>query len=291
MEKIPSTSETVKEGQKRLIVASLSANLTRAGWWENVEVAHIETAEEDHLCGFRDDLLALSALLRRVSPIGADHAALDEIHAFTRKLEQYPQRLFNGLLIPRLFTGDRHLREFLKDIAGHRLSNRCLEVISPYFDDKESVKPLRDLIEHFRPSETRVFLPRGVEGEALCSEQYWNSLRQSGAKWGRLPSDVIRLSRDTDRFVHAKVYRFFDPDDRRETYFIGSVNLTNAGFGRAGNVESGFLVEREGKRKGEWWLEIDERRPPAFISQSESDNLVVGPALISCFDIIGLQGK
>ena len=91
------------------------------------------------------------------------------------------------------------------------------------------------------------------------------------------PSDVIRLSRDSNRFVHAKVYRFFDPDDRRETYFIGSVNLTNAGFGQAGNVESGFLVEREGKRKGEWWLEIDERRPPAFISQSESDNLVVGP--------------
>ncbi|MGH7461305.1 MAG: hypothetical protein ACREMA_09790, partial [Longimicrobiales bacterium] len=28
-----------------LIVASLSANLTRAGWWQNVEVAHIERAE------------------------------------------------------------------------------------------------------------------------------------------------------------------------------------------------------------------------------------------------------
>ena len=111
-----------------LIVASLSArNCTEPGGGRRKEVAHIETAEEDHLCGFRDDLLALSALLRRVSPMGADHAALDEIHAFTRKLEEYPQRLFNGLLIPRLFTGDRHLREFLKDIAGHRLSNRCLD--------------------------------------------------------------------------------------------------------------------------------------------------------------------
>ena len=277
VEKIPPYSEEVKERQRRLIVASLSANLTRSGWWENVEGAHIETAEEGLLCGFRNDILALISLLRRISPVGSDHAALDALHAFTRELEQDPQRLFNGFLVPRLFTGDTGLRDFLESIAGHRLSHRCLEVISPYFDDKESVKPLRELIEAFRPKETRVFLPRGPEGEALCSEQYWNSLRQSGAMWGTLPRDIIRLSRDTDRFVHAKVYRFFDTDDRRETYFIGSVNLTNAGFGRAGNVESGFLVEREGKRKSEWWLEIDKRHPAAFISQNESDNLIFGP--------------
>jgi hypothetical protein len=82
-----------------------------------------------------------------------------------------------------------------------------------------------------------------------------------------------------DRDVHAKVYRFFDPDDRRETFFVGSVNLTNAGFGRAGNVESGFLVETEGKRRSDWWLEVDDRRPATFMERGESDNLAMGPGV------------
>src|SRR5262249_26231169 len=142
-----------------------------------------------------------------------------------------------------------------------------------------SSKPLAELIERFRPPETRLFLPRGVEGEALCSKQYWKSVQDIGAAWGTLPQDVVRLSRDADRFVHAKVYRFFDPNDRRETFFVGSVNLTNAGFGRAGNVESGFLVEREGKRKSEWWLDVHKQVPADFAHLIESEGLVVGPGI------------
>ena len=270
----------------RLIAASLSANVTRAGWWENVEVAHMETAEEGLACGFRNDLLSLIALVRRVSPEGASHEALDELQSFVRRCEQDPQRLQDGVLVPRFLAGDNDLPEFLEDVAGHRLRNRCLEIISPYFDESESLKPIRELIARFRPQETRVFLPKGAEGEALCSEKYWKALQDAGATWGMLPAEVIRLSRDTDRFVHAKVYRFFHPDDRRQTFFVGSVNLTNAGFGRTGNVESGFLVESEGKRKSEWWLEVDERRPAVFSTKSEADGLAVGPGtnLVLRFD-------
>ena len=33
--------------EQRLLVAALSANLTRAGWWENVEVCHVEELRHD----------------------------------------------------------------------------------------------------------------------------------------------------------------------------------------------------------------------------------------------------
>ncbi len=39
-------SEPGKSRPESLIVGVLSANLTRAGWWENVEVGHFETVEE-----------------------------------------------------------------------------------------------------------------------------------------------------------------------------------------------------------------------------------------------------
>ncbi len=279
-------SDPPDAGKKSLIVGSLSANLTRAGWWENVEVAHIEEVELEHYCGFRDDLLALFSLLRRLAPDGTDHTALDAIHDFVRSVERDPQRLHEGTLISRMFTGDRDLPGFLEELAGTRLRGRLLEVISPYFDDKESTKPLLELKSRFRPREMRVFLPRGAAGEALCSETYWNRMREAGVTWGTLPTDVVRLTRDIERFVHAKVYRFFDTNDRRETFFVGSVNLTNAGFGRTGNIESGFVVELEGKRRGDWWLEADERKPATFAQRGEDDGLSAGPGanLVVRFD-------
>ena len=42
---------------RALIVASLSANLTRAGWWENVEAAHVEEIAEGDRTRLRDDLI------------------------------------------------------------------------------------------------------------------------------------------------------------------------------------------------------------------------------------------
>lgn len=51
--------EADDEGERALslIVAGTSANLTRAGWWENVEVCHAEKIESGESIGFRDDLI------------------------------------------------------------------------------------------------------------------------------------------------------------------------------------------------------------------------------------------
>lgn len=263
-------------GQRRLVVASMSANLTRAGWWENVEVAHIESVDDRSECSFAADLLELLSRVRRMSPAGADHAALDEITAFARRLDAAAQRLSEGRLLPRMYSGNEDLPDFLEEYAGNRLRRRYLEVISPYFDDKESVKPLQALIERFRPREVRVFLPKGPEGEALCSPEYWDAVKKAKAGWAQLPKEVTALSKTRERTVHAKVYRFFDPSDRRQTFFVGSVNLTNAGFAQTGNVESGILIEVEGKRKSDWWLDPDKKRPGSFLQRTEAESVDEG---------------
>ena len=64
-----------EDGQpaQTLIVASMSANLTRAGWWENVEVCHIEELREGELTPVRNDLLGfLDGLERRVFEKASD---------------------------------------------------------------------------------------------------------------------------------------------------------------------------------------------------------------------------
>lgn len=264
------------EAPQSLIVSSLSANLTRAGWWENVEVAHIEEIAQTELSSFRDDLLRLIQRVRRVAP-PSPQPALDAIHGFVRQIGADPQRMRGGQILPRLFAGESVI-EFLTEIAGSRLQRCNLEILSPYFDDAVlPTGPLKSLRAAFKPRETRIFLPRGFEGEALCSASYFEHV-SAVATWGKLPKEVMRLSKSSARTVHAKVYRFFDPARRYEAFFVGSANLTSAALHAGGNVETGFFVETPAPKSRElkWWLEIEKSTPVSFEPVGEEESLPEG---------------
>lgn len=257
-----------------LIVASLSANLTRAGWWENVEVAHAEELHEGEPSSLRDDVRTLIRGVRRESSGADEHPALDAIDAFLRRVPQEEQKRRDGVLLPRLFSGGSFV-EFLKEIAGSRLRRCNLEVLSPYFDVTESSSgALNQLREEFSPAQVRVFLPRGFEGEALCSKGYFDEVAKVAA-WGALPLDVMRLSSSAQRTLHAKVYRFFDPVREYQAFFVGSVNLTSPAFNRGGNFESGFFIENP-QRRLDWWLEVDDDPPGAFAVRTEDEGTQQG---------------
>jgi hypothetical protein len=178
-----------------------------------------------------------------------------------------------GIVLPRFFAAEEVVR-WLSDVAGNRLQKRNLEILSPYFDNKESVGPIEQLRDAFHPREIRVFLPRGTEGEALCSSPYYERVRAI-AEWGHLPKDVMQLSRDVDRNLHSKVYRFFDRDNDYQAFFIGSANLTGAAFNRGGNVETGFFVEVP-QRRLDWWMSMDRKVPTTFTKRAEDEGLTQG---------------
>lgn len=257
-----------------LIVVATSANLTRAGWWENVEVCHIEKMEEGSACGFRNDLLGLIQRVKTASQAAQSHDALDSVAQFVRGLKQREYSKAKNVLYPRFYNGRQPVPDFLDEAAGPRLSGLCLEIISPYFDKLEP-GPLRELIDVFKPSEVRVFLPREDEGSAKCSQSLYDAVRALPfTKWGALPSDLLRNGKNENtkpRLVHAKVYRFFNPHRRYEALFVGSANLTAAAHGRGGNFESGFLVETEPDKVPDWWLRIESTAPPLCVDPQEED--------------------
>jgi len=83
-----------------LIVASMSANLTRAGWWENVEVCHIEEIHEGDLTRLRG---SLRTFLRRLANGSQDkssdgHASLKAIELFLADTTLRKTRSSNGWL-------------------------------------------------------------------------------------------------------------------------------------------------------------------------------------------------
>jgi hypothetical protein len=271
---------------RAILCACLSANLTRAGWWENVEVAHVEeigdgehTRLRDALVAYLDRLVGAAERRRPNDDLRRNHAAVRDMREFLRGTTQREHRSVDGRLLTHFHDGDDSLPEFIRDSTGGAVRGMCLEVISPYFDGGGESAPLVALTERFEPSEVRVFLPKNDRGEANCSEGLFEWIpAQPRVSWGALPRDLLRLGKAEDvkhRTVHAKVYRFFEPKrGGREILYVGSTNLTQPGCrvaGAGGNVETGFLVEVKPGGRPDWWLDVETRRPAAFAPKSEDE--------------------
>jgi hypothetical protein len=265
--------------EQRLLFGTLSANLTRSGWWENVEVCHVEELRIGEKSSVVGDLDRLCGRIRRAASTEADHSALSRIEQFVRKVDERLQSTSGGRLHPRLYVGavdgrgaGQSVPDFLSEVRGRELHGANLEVISPFFDDSDA-GPLRELIERFEPRETRVYLPLAADGKAECGKPYFETVRRlTGVSWAKLPADLLRSGRDESaapRRVHAKVYRFFRRD--YEAVFLGSVNLSGAAHQKGGNFETALLIEPELEGAPDWWLSVDRTKPAEFLDASESD--------------------
>jgi hypothetical protein len=278
-EENPKTGEITDRDS--LLVMVSSANLTRAGWWENVEVAHVDEINDGERCSYRSDLLNLIRLVKRESRAEEEHPALESIRAFILRLSYNETSKWDNRWRTRLFTGREDVPDFLAGFIPSGEFN--LEVISPFFDRGDSVGTLERLIESTQPKLTRIFLPEDHEASAQCSKQYFLAARGlKHVQWGRLPKDILRFSssgKDNQpiRFVHAKTYRFWNQE--REIFFVGSVNLTQSAHSNSGsgNLEAAFLVEplrEEDAPAPRWWLEpLPQEYKPAFKERNSEDLL------------------
>lgn len=263
-----------------LIVATLSANLTRAGWWENVETGHVEEVQDRgddvQRCPFRRDLLDLITVIRQSAVEDEDHGALVRIQEFLRRRVNTDPVITNsarGKYYTRLFFGQSELPAWLKDLGITRREWN-LEIISPYFDAPEK-GTLQKLLDVLQPREVRLFLPKEMDGTALVAESFFVAA-ESTARWSTLPDDILRPAgrKNTQnvapRFVHAKVYRLWNREGQ-EIVISGSINLTHAAHShaRAGNLEAAFLVDisREDARPT-WWLKPLDNPPRAFVGEA-----------------------
>jgi len=269
-----------------LIVATLSANLTRAGWWENVEAGHIEEVGDRDVdprrCPFRQDLLTAIRLIRKSAGPEEDHAALDRIHRFL--IDRTPtSRVVNtsasGRQHTRLFVGQTALPEWLRELRLARWEWN-LEVISPFFDGHHA-QALEHLVETLEPKATRIYLPTRHDGSAdVASELYESVKGMSGVAWGTLPDQIVcpgarGVQKDAlPRRVHAKVYRLWTHNGREIT-LTGSVNLTMAAHSHsgAGNVEAAFLSDITDKKGARgWWLLPLKNEPGHFAEKQERED-------------------
>jgi hypothetical protein len=267
--------------RQQLLVATLSANLTRTGWWENVEACHIEELEDGQQTRLRESLVTLLDRVERLTASEASVEVLRPYRKFVHRLQADGFKTRNGQLAPHVFVcgggeGD-DLAEFLKAHVPRDTGYR-LEVISPFFDKQPGEKsPLTALDRALKPDEIRVYLPQDATGTAQCSEEMYRHAKDVGdhVTWGTLPADLLTLGRSSDagkRSVHAKVYRIFKPHPKAEYVFVGSANLTSSAHsGRGGNLETGILVQVDPPTRPDFWLQGLARKPQSFEAVTPED--------------------
>ncbi|MFI7435805.1 hypothetical protein [Micromonospora haikouensis] len=274
-------------GERALVVLTASANLTRAGWWENVECFHIEEIAEHGRSRTAPEMQRFVSHLRRLARHFGPQDALERVADFLTTVQPIVHRQADNVLHPHfIVTGvpqARPLVDQLKTIAGEWLGGADLEIISPYLDDADASGPLADLLDSFRPARWRILLPE-ERGTARCREALYHWVHARGGQWGRLPTaHTSRGSRQSGgatvppRTVHAKVYRFLGPD--WEITLVGSFNLTRPAHQGGGNVETGVLAELPGRRRPHFWLDPVEE-PPAFPEMPATEDEDTAPDVV-----------
>lgn len=277
------------EGGKKtrsLIVAALSANLTRSGWWENLETGHFEEVEQPHKqnrrCTFRQDLLDVLTVVARSAQPRQESGALGKIRNFLE--EDAPQHGIKnahskGRYYTRLYAGAKPLSEWLRDRQLHK-RRWNLEIISPYFDEKDAraLKTLLTTLAGRKQPKVRILLPIEPDGTAAVTAEQFRAVEEMKARWSRLPSAITRSDGagkeegTAPRRVHAKVYRFWRRGEF-DVSLVGSPNLTSAGHSHENNLEAAFLVNTtDSADDSHWWLKRLDEDHNRFKEEADSED-------------------
>lgn len=235
-----------ERGKARCVLGTGSANLTKAGWWENLEAWHFSEAFDPARppAGLLPGIRALLEFLGEHAQPGAATDLFADIFANARARPHGDGEPVLGVFTP---GGDAFL-----DWIGERADDEDspLEVISPYFAQTGHTALVSDLLKATGSPALKLWLPEDpwqAGGPAVLMEEaaYDALTAVDTLQWCRMGDARLAEARhkdETPRFLHAKLIR-----KPGSFCFMGSVNFSNKAF--RSNFEAGFLFPDAG---GAW---------------------------------------
>lgn len=244
--------EDLDSGEQCLCVGAGSANLTIAGWWENIECQHWEwvvsgEVSRSFLNQLRDDVAWLAA--RRKGAPDDPGQALPRIASFLENCRgSNSAELVSYYGLTSLALGQKRrpaFMRFLRDALSEQSHYKrwTLEIISPYFAESPTFDGHAHFFKDLGLQEIRIFLPVNDQGEALCNREYYERIAQTdGIEWATWSPEMVKrlgLQTPVNRTTHAKVYHFYN--GMQSWVFVGSVNFTHRAT--TDNQEAGFFIQ------------------------------------------------
>ncbi|EMW7170434.1 hypothetical protein AAFM81_001229 [Vibrio fluvialis] len=216
-----------------------SFNLTRAGWWDNIECGHFVMLTREwapkNVC---DEIIGALTFYQQVT-MNRDSALQKVVEA----IESLPMTADDEQLAFYFTTGERSFTDFISDQGNYSQ----LEVISPYFAESGESRVISDFLSQFESR--RVFLPLDPydDNRAKVAKDVYERLSAQGVQWCGWHNKLTEklFEKDVPRELHAKVYRMSSASSA--DLFLGSVNFSYKAF--QDNVEAGFFIKHDGEAR------------------------------------------
>jgi len=238
-----------KHDRDCLLVGAGSNNLTRAGWWDNIECVHWEAVWENEaprvfFNQLEEDVTWLQSE-RYLEPFRSN-SALDKIGAFLANCKTWTQAekiAYYGLSdIGRRGGFPAFIGKQARNLLNY--NNWTLEIISPFFaENPENTE--HEFFYKLGVKEIHLLLPMDQEGNALCQLEYFNHINEQQnihwANWADHTATSLHLKGQYFRRLHAKVYHFYNKV--QSWAFVGSINFTHKAMWD--NIEAGYFTKLE----------------------------------------------
>lgn len=245
---VPIDPEDTDSQPPQLMMAVGSNNLTRAGWWENIEVQHWETiGNGTHSREFLDQVLQdLRYLNGKRGVADADRSWIPEHQDAVTAITAFADQCTANDEAPSIWYYGIDSRDSVPAFLAKHLPDSIadnLEIVSPFFAEDDNNELEKDLFPH---RDARIILPLeddGQEHRALCTRHYLNNVdARDGIQWATWAVDVATESpQKTLRTLHAKLFHFRLPSE--SWLLAGSVNFTRKALYE--NAEAAFLLRKE----------------------------------------------
>jgi hypothetical protein len=216
------------DDEPAIILAAGSFNLTKAGWWTNIEVGHwIELSRDKAPRNIVEPLAKALSFFQRQRPV----PVLTALAARLAKWKVQPEDdtcafYFSGAGPDRVNFSD-----FLKPV-----SSGSIDIVSPFFAEQGDNFAVTAFLNRF--DKVSLLLPTDDKGIATITRAVYDGLAQN-VSWCRWHDNVrsnYELHADGIRKLHAKIYA------GKSWRFIGSVNLSQKALRE--NIEAGFLLQK-----------------------------------------------
>ncbi|MCJ8311747.1 MAG: hypothetical protein HRU38_08535 [Saccharospirillaceae bacterium] len=239
--------ETTKT--ESLLIASGSNNITRAGWWKNIEVQHweeitVKGTSKRFIEALKKDIKSLDNYSRAQKD---NDRALITIKNYLDKINIRK----SGGNIHYYGLQDGNWFDWLSTLEGTPLGATAqwnLEIISPFFCEN-SKDNLHTKFWEIGVKNISMLLPIDIDKKALCDTNYFEHINNcDNIEWAQWQDNITAsMTKGTDIFrnLHAKIYHFYN--DVQAWLFVGSINFSNKACSiyneKSSNIESGFFIK------------------------------------------------
>jgi len=231
--------------EDKLLLYAGSNNITKAGWWDNIETGNYILIDSKH--GINETthlniMKTLGYLKSQYSFELKDNSSFIAIEDFLNT----NVRIINNQEVKFYFQSNKtdNCKSFFEQYLSSKLTH--VEIISPYFPDDD----MRNLENEVFPKRYTInmFLPKNQQDKAMCTREYYEFCKKNNIIWSKFVSNIEKdlvIKKDKDgnlppyRKLHAKIFHFYN---QQVSYFLtGSFNFTYKAL--YDNIEAGFLYK------------------------------------------------